>query len=298
MTVEALPSTPSIAKRHIGFLSLCASVAIPGLGQLIARKPTRSMICFSIGLFIFAMEFACLIIPSLVPAFLVLLPVIVIAHLWIWIDAFICGHRVASPRLGHPLVKYPLGLVLICTMPILTRLELSPMFYVRAHWVEAFTNTTNTMNPTIVPRDRIFAQKWIRPKRWDIIVFASPDDGKPNIKRLVGLPGEKIEIVSGVVHVNGQPISPPVAIAPYLSTNARNGQPIRYPGGPTGCEGDPITLGPDEFYVLGDNSPVSLDSRYFQTALQGHQRGTLSRASIIGVATWIYWPPSHWRRLN
>jgi hypothetical protein len=57
-------------------------------------------------------------------------------------------------------------------------------------------------------------------------------------------------------------------------------------------------LGADEYYVLGDNSLLARDSRYWNIAAPGHQPGALPRANILGRATWVYWPPKHWRRLD
>jgi len=64
-----------------------------------------------------------------------------------------------------------------------------------------------------------------------------------------------------------------------------------------GGTGHPITLGPDEYYLLGDNSPASLDSRWFHP-LPNHQPGALPRNQIQGPLTAIYWPPHRIHRLN
>jgi signal peptidase I len=300
MTIEvASPLTPMIARRRVGFLSLCASIILPGLGQLIAHRPKRAATWFLVTVFLGSLDFLCLFISQLIPALLVLAPLTLIVQLWMLIDAFLCGHRFESLRLGHPLVKYPLGLLLLA-IQISARPGLHMAFFIRAHCVEAFVlpTTSNSMRPTIVPADHFLVHKLIQPKRWDVVTFYSPlRPHEKYVERLIGLPGEKIEIIKGIIHVNGEPQASPAGVGPYVCTTP-TGLPIRsLITQPTGCEGDPITLATDEYYVLGDNSLISFDSRYWESVLPGHQRGTLSRASIIGVASWIYWPPTHWRKL-
>jgi signal peptidase I len=128
--------------------------------------------------------------------------------------------------------------------------------------------------------DRFICNKTKFPERWEIAVYKSPEDQSTlYVKRLVGLPGEQIEIRNGAVSVNGERLSPPERLGPirYSLENARfdeNG------------EGFAITLGADEYFVLGDNANKSADSRIL---------GPLKRDAIVGVADLIYWPPSRWR---
>lgn len=106
------------------------------------------------------------------------------------------------------------------------------------------------------------------PQRGDVVVVQSPDEQDIDlIKRLIGLPGETIEISAGLVHVNGTALN-----EPYL-----NAQP-RYQG--------TWTLGENEYFVLGDNRNNSRDS---------HNFGPLPGASLIGQAAAIYWPPEAWK---
>jgi signal peptidase I len=128
--------------------------------------------------------------------------------------------------------------------------------------------------------DCILCNKTMSPQRWDAIVVRHPQ--KPDltyVKRLVGLPGESIVIRDGAVWVNGQRQTPPDRLGP-----------IRYRGSYTSAEEDAaseeITLGSNEYYVLGDNPNKSSDSRDF---------GPVTRDLIIGVADPIYWPPARWR---
>ena len=105
-------------------------------------------------------------------------------------------------------------------------------------------------------------------ERGDVIVFRYPrDPSRDFIERVVGLPGETIEIRDGQVYINGQ-------FTPTLATINQ----ASYNSGPT-------TIGPDELYVLGDNRPNSSDS---------HAWGTLPLDLVIGKVVLSYWPPKTW----
>ncbi len=105
------------------------------------------------------------------------------------------------------------------------------------------------------------------PHRGDVIVFdppvPSPDD---YIKRIVGVPGDHVQIIGSKVYVNGQQLS-----EPYLH------------GVQTACGGPwcDVHLGPDQYYVLGDNRGNSSDSRFW---------GPVSTDRIVGSAWLVYFP--------
>ena len=128
--------------------------------------------------------------------------------------------------------------------------------------------------------DRIVCNKTKFPQRWDAVVFRYPP--RPEIiyvKRLIGLPGESVAIRDGAVWINGERQAPSERLGP-----------IRYRGSFRPIDEDvgfaEITLGADEYFVLGDNSNRSSDSRDF---------GPVPRKNIVGIADLIYWPPARWR---
>ena len=108
------------------------------------------------------------------------------------------------------------------------------------------------------------------PERGDIIVFHpphKPEDSIPYIKRIIGLPGETIEITGGVVYINGSPLDEPyVKTPPFYTVTER-------------------TIPENEYFVLGDNRPVADDS---------HNGWTVAREAIIGKAWLSIWPPGTW----
>jgi signal peptidase I len=109
------------------------------------------------------------------------------------------------------------------------------------------------------------------PERLDIVVFHYPNNPDEDyIKRVIGLPGDVVEIRDSQVLVNGQPLD-----EPYLNEAEWTSRGI------TG----PIELGPDEFFVMGDNRNHSSDSRSF---------GPVQRHYIVGEVLVRYWPPESW----
>lgn len=166
---------------------------------------------------------------------------------------------------------------------------------IRAFLVQAFKIPTGSMRPTLMEGDIILVNKFIYgakipftnfrlpaltgPKRGDVIVFIYPqDDKKDFIKRLVGLPGETVEIKNGAIYINGKP-----SLDSILPTN------FYYNYGNYAKVGEQITVPEDSYFVLGDNSGSSKDSRYW---------GFVPGNNILGKALLIYWPPKRIRMIQ
>lgn len=127
---------------------------------------------------------------------------------------------------------------------------------------------TPSMFPTIKVGDNIFVTKiynFKNIKRGDIIVFDSKELGEPLIKRVIGLPGETVDVKrDGTVWVNNTQIS-----EPYVKNN----------GGKTGT----YTVPEGEYFFLGDNRSDSLDGRYWKNSF-------ISKKDILGKAQIIAYP--------
>lgn len=116
---------------------------------------------------------------------------------------------------------------------------------------------TESMEPTIMVNDRLIGSKLTyinnEPERGDIVTFKCPDDTDTiYVKRIIGLPGEKITIVSGEVYINDSdtPLSEPY---------------VNWEDEPDGDFG-PYVVPENCYFVMGDNRNNSLDSRYFVTS--------------------------------
>ncbi len=108
------------------------------------------------------------------------------------------------------------------------------------------------------------------PKRFDVIVFYPQNnhDSEYYVKRIIGLPGETVQIVGSTIYINNEPLEE------FYGKDA-----ISY----AGLASDPIVLGEEEYFVLGDNRTVSLDSRYVEV-------GKVTKESIAGRPIFRIWP--------
>lgn len=131
----------------------------------------------------------------------------------------------------------------------------------------------SSMETTLSDGDQLIVDKisyrFRDPKRYDIIVF--PYQYKPNtyyIKRIIGLPGETVQIIDGYIYIDGE----------QLDENYGN-ELMNDPG----IAAEPLTLGEDEYFVLGDNRNNSQDSRAVNV-------GVIHRKDILGRAWIRIWP--------
>ena len=163
---------------------------------------------------------------------------------------------------------------------------------IRTFVVQAFKIPTGSMRPTLMEGDLILVNKFLYgakipftdirlpkvrpPKRGDVVVFIYPEDkSKDFIKRLIGLPGETVEIKNGTIYINGNPL-----------IDSKFGQIYYYNFGAFQEEGFKEVVPQGSYFVLGDNSRSSKDSRYW---------GYVPEKNVLGKAMVIYWPPNRLR---
>lgn len=171
----------------------------------------------------------------------------------------------------------------------------------RTFFFQIYKIPTNSMVPTLVPGDKIFVSKlhygakmpigdfrlpgFSQPQRGEIIVFIPPPEvdqpwykRKPFIKRVVGLPGETIQIEKGNIYIDGQEIREP-QIASFYYYN--QGQYLQ--------DSKKINIPEGYYFFLGDNSISSQDSRFW---------GFVDKEQIIGKAIFIWWPLGRIRMID
>lgn len=108
-------------------------------------------------------------------------------------------------------------------------------------------------------------------QRGEVVILENPrNNDQVFIKRVIGLPGEKVTIFNGAVYINGQPL-----LETYLP------QGLKTPGGSYLSEGEEIVVPDDQFFVIGDNRSGSSDSREW---------GPVQKKLLIGQAWLRYWP--------
>ena len=130
---------------------------------------------------------------------------------------------------------------------------------------------SGSMEPTIMTNSRMMGLRvtyWFGdPQQGDIIVFKYPDDPSQNfVKRVIGTPGDTVEIKGGVTYVNGE-----VLDEPYLNET------------PKARDFGPYEVPEDCYFVMGDNRNNSHDSRFWTNTY-------VPRSSVLGKALFCYWP--------
>ena len=134
------------------------------------------------------------------------------------------------------------------------------------------TSMTNTLQDGQFVLVNKVAYLFHSPERGDVIVCHEPDrPDRDVIKRVIGLPGDKITLDSTHVSVDGVELN-----EPYITA----------PGNPSATT---VTVPPDNYFVMGDNRPDSFDSRFF---------GPVPRDNIVGKAVLVYWPLNKWQIIN
>lgn len=151
------------------------------------------------------------------------------------------------------------------------------LFFLQPHQVNGQSMVPNFQDGEHVLTDKV-SYKMRDPQRGEIVVFHAPPDahcpegtGCDFIKRILGVPGDTVEVKENAVWVNGNKLP-----EPYIPSDF----PI-LPGNAT--KGKSVYLGPNEFFVSGDNRPYSSDSRTW---------GAITKDDIIGRVFFRYWPPS------
>jgi signal peptidase I len=154
---------------------------------------------------------------------------------------------------------------------------------IRTFIIAPYKIPSGSMRMTLLQKDRILVNKYHyrfhEPQAGDIVVFKNPVDRRAFIKRLVAKEGQAVEIRDGHLYVDGALLNEPE----IFSENHYYNQ------GPYGQTNQVITVPEDMYYVLGDNSASSQDSRFW---------GFVPQKNMIGKAVCIFWPLDRIRKLK
>ncbi len=171
--------------------------------------------------------------------------------------------KISQGRLKHWLFDWTETIVVAFILALIIR-----AFFIQVFWIPS-----GSMEPTLFINDRIVVNKvsyhFREPRRQEVVVFrqVAPQDAPKRdlIKRIMGLPGEELEIRDGIVYIDGEAVE---------ETHPLNQDYADF---------GPIVVPPDAYFVMGDNRPASADSRYW---------GFLPKENIIGPAFLKIWPLS------
>jgi len=300
-------------KRRI-WLAALLSLIMPGLGQVYCGRLKRGLVLnflnilplpIIIGLFSLSDS----------PALMQIAIALILAGGMVQLTAIIDSAFLAKCSAGYQLKDYNSPVVYALLVLIVTGGSIGSALYIRGQGLEAFRVPTASCYPTIVPNDRILANKHAYnradPQRGDLVVHICPFNRHWNyIKRIVAVAGDTVEIKEGRLYVNSQKLirrklpestldnirisieGQPLKGEVFEETNGN----VKYniflaepPHDKTTGDFEKITIPEHHCFVLGDNRNCSRDSRHF---------GPIPLATIRGRADYIYWPAMEWSHLG
>lgn len=288
MPTDTLPRL----KRRKPLFALLMSFILPGFGQLYNGELNKALWLF--------LGFALLTVPAIAlialylpaswtfPALLVSLLLIVLLWLYGLVDAF----RSARRQPDYALKPWQTGslyalVLIVCSvlaLPFLTN-------YVRNNLVESFRVPSKSMEPTVLQGDILFADKrYNRPgfkqavKRGDIAIFVYPNDRTTYfIKRIIGLPGDRISIKGAEVSINGKPLRLRTQTVEHglwvTETDGLASWQVFWNDAKLQLPQTELTVPPGQVFVMGDNRTDSNDSRFF---------GTVPLQDVVGKARQLW----------
>lgn len=139
-----------------------------------------------------------------------------------------------------------------------------------------FTVSGASMYPTLHNGDRMILSKIGDINRFDVVVLKAPDENVEYIKRVIGMPGDTLELKQGVLYINGKKIE-----QPFINTEALQKQTVFIDDFTLQSLTGETKIPEGKYFVMGDNRGVSRDSRMI---------GLIDRKAIEGKAVFTIWP--------
>jgi signal peptidase I len=287
-------------------VAMFMSLLLPGFGQLYNGEVNKAIWLF--------LAFAFLSVPGVALVALYLpdgwmMPALVLAlaaALSLWLYGMADAWRQARARPDYRPERWQTSGMYLLVLVVCNGLALPLLIdYVRTHQVESFRIPSTSMEPTVLQGDVLFADKRYNCpgckqgiRRGDIAIFTYPNNRTLKyIKRIVALPGDRVQLRGDEVRVNGTPLTPPgaandIGASRVESEDQRRWQILPGPSGATPADVD-MVVPPGQVFVLGDNRSTSVDSRKF---------GTVPMQDVVGRARqlWFSRGPEgiRWQRLG
>ena len=290
--------TPPSSSQGKALLAMGGAMIWPGVGHFIIGRFNRGLFWFIMGIGVLLGAAYILQNPRYIGALAALLPLGVFIGLAQLLDAAYCGRRSPHALLREAGLRYLCGGALAITA---LALHHSAITFLQDNVYELCYTPTPSMSPNVAPGDSYLTLKGLPVHRWDIVGVTEPPmfnrtESLDVIKRIVGMPGEKVEITGSGLLINDKPVVLPPNVGPYFPTDIWQRRIFRPDpnGAGNGCWGRPILLGPDEYFLLGDNTVESTDARVWPS-IKGRQPGVMRADQITCTVVAICWPPERMR---
>jgi signal peptidase I len=241
-----------------------------GLGHIYSGNFQKGLILFCLDQFLFLVFVASLIVIAPNPFYMIFALVVGFAFtVYCVADAALIAKRNKKNYVPAKYNRWFVYVGYILMTGILVQMCTS--YIVTPNLIQAYKMPTGSMEPTLLVGDHILINKHIykvgEPKRGEVIVFRYPlKPDTPYVKRLIGEPGDTLEMIGRTVYINGKPIKE--NYTQYVDPGSINNHygPYRVPS--------------DQYFVMGDNRDSSQDSRFW---------GFVPRKNLLGKPLVIYW---------
>ena len=276
-------ATPTRTIEALTWLGLIGSVALSWLAILIVFR-TRILQTLQAWLV------------TLIPA-IILLPLLLLVWRPFFFEAYVSPTNAMAPTLlGH----HWRGVCSTCGKPNYASANTRPPALLHMICDDFHVDNrsdADELEDTVHWADRFLVAKFLKPKRWDVVAFRYPgNDQQKYVMRLVGMPGETIEIREGSVWANGKRLEMPSHLKGLRYVSELPGS---YQESAWASPDHPAVLEEAQYFMLGDFSVQSFDSRFWPQGAGGAGDAgdappyAVPESHLLGVVTHIYWPP--WR---
>ncbi len=281
-------------KKRVPSTAAGLSLILPGLGQFYNGRIVKAILLMAIGTILVGIGLMAILF-SLNGASIVFMLLMTGASIPIWlyavVDAWIDARKLGD---GYELKEYnrpSIYLLLIVAVGLCS--QFGYVFLLRERFIEAFYLPTRSMEPNLLAGDRVLVTKTafqIRdPRRGEIVIFRNPADRRRTyIQRVVGMPGDTIEVRGGELLINGEALEHEKADDENTRLE-RNGDSAYRVSAEAGEDFGPVTVPDYHAFLLGDNRALSRDSRHF---------GPIAFGSLRGRLAYVVWPAQDWSRFG
>ncbi len=252
------------------WLAVLLTIFQIGLGHIYAGNFKRGILLFFLGQILCLIFAVSLTVVAPNPPYMAFAIVMALAFfISCAADAALIAH---NKKTNYEPAKYNRWFVYVGYFAITVLLmQALSSFLVAPYLVQAYMMPTGSMEPALLAGDHILVNRNIyrkeEPKRGEVIVFKYPPDWDVSyVKRLIGKPGDTVEIVDRTVYLNEKPLKEDYARYTDPGSMKEHFGPVRIP--------------PDQYFVLGDNRDNSQDSRHW---------GFVPRRNLLGKALIVYW---------